>query len=405
MLQPRKDEDTMEERVCKRCRHNPPAVVVRSEHICRDCFTRYVATKATKRMESYRVRGSSAPQTLLLPLSLGVSSVVLLHLLDAHLRSQLARMNRTGYELHVLHVDASGFESGAPLEPSTLFAKIQETYPGHTYSLIPLSQVFSHDNTSLADLFPPNAHLQTDSPTTRLAGLLSSLPSPTSRVDTLCTLRSRLVQAFARASHCPAILWADSTTRLAEKTLAETAKGRGGSLPWLVSDDHSSSVKSHYPLRDVLRPELLLYSTLLSPPLTHLLSSSTSSSSSSFPTATPAVSVRNTTIDALMAAYVSSVEKAYPSVVANVVRTAAKLCPPAPVDGEAACGLCRVPVGRGDGGLHGIGWGGDQADTHSDPRSATDGEEGGGDEGFCYGCARSLLGARSSSSSTARRTP
>ena len=68
------------------------------------------------------------------------------------------------------------------------------------------------------------------------------------------------------------ILFGDSTTRLAEKTLIETAKGRGFSLPWQVSDGISPyGVNFLYPLRELLKKELFDFSSLISPPLTDLI--------------------------------------------------------------------------------------------------------------------------------------
>lgn len=72
-----------------------------------------------------------------------------------------------------------------------------------------------------------------------LMHLLSSLPSTTSRMDILSILRTRLIVEIAKKEGCAAVLWGDSTTRLAQKTLAETAKGRGFSIPWQTADGDS----------------------------------------------------------------------------------------------------------------------------------------------------------------------
>lgn len=75
--------------------------------------------------------------------------------------------------------------------------------------------------------------------TARLQRLFSALPSPTSRMDLLSILRTRLIVEVAKSRGCEAVLWGDTTTKLAEKTLAETAKGRGFSLPWVMRDGES----------------------------------------------------------------------------------------------------------------------------------------------------------------------
>lgn len=69
--------------------------------------------------------------------------------------------------------------------------------------------------------------------------LLGALASPTSRTDVLAVLRARLVVEIAKREGCEGVLWGDTTTRLAEKTLGETAKGRGFSIPWRTADGDS----------------------------------------------------------------------------------------------------------------------------------------------------------------------
>jgi len=175
-----------------------------------------------------------------------------------------------------------------------------------------------------------------DDPIATMHDLIASLPTATSRTDAHQILLRRHITAFATQHACEAILWANSTTRLAERTLAETAKGRGASLPHLISDATSASgVQSFYPIRELLSKEIIAYTSLTSPPLTEIIVHET---------AKPPVSTKNTSIDDLMRQYFESVEREYPSVVANVVRTAGKL--QASVVGAKAerCELCDLPL-------------------------------------------------------------
>lgn len=87
-----------------------------------------------------------------------------------------------------------------------------------------------------------------------------------------------------------------------------------------------------------------------------------------------------------MAQYFESIETQYPSIVANVVKTAGKL---QPLRGSAAgesCSICGLP---GDGA------GGDMALSALTLNAA--GPDGGDrsseGSGMCYGCARSTHGA------------
>lgn len=343
----------------------------------RDCFSKYVHTKTIKRMEAFRVRYSAAGQqrTLLLPISFGVSSITLLHILDHHLQVQKQRTGRTGFGLHIVHVinspeEASDVESG-------LINQLKDRYPDHTLSVIQLANVFdNHDATTgldkelmlegynNSDTSPPHQN--------RLRRLLSSTTSATSRADIISILRTRLLVSFAKFHSYEAILWGDTTTRLAEKTLSETAKGRGFALPWNIADGLSPhGVTFQYPMRDLLKKELISYADMLSPPLPALVLDA--------PTQAP-INSKNTTIDELMKQYFESVEQSYPSIVANVVRTTSKLHAPKSSNKDVECRLCGMPVAKSALGIDG--WGGNQEAQNGDVEDA--------DIGLCYGCTRVL---------------
>ncbi|KAL1628622.1 Cytoplasmic tRNA 2-thiolation protein 2 [Neofusicoccum ribis] len=362
-------------RPCQRCRTSDASIVVRAEHLCRDCFVKYVNTKAIKRMESYayyvKNRSKDEERTLLLPVSFGVSSVTLLYLLDEHLKRQAAKTGRTGYALHVLFVDTSAVERDIP-EPSRL-DQLKDAFPGHEYSSVALADIFdSSDAEQVVQALPESASaevaIESQTPQEKLERLIVSLPSATSRADVISTLKNRLIVSFARTHGYKGILWGDSTTKIAEKTLAETAKGRGFSLPWQVADGMSPfGIVFNYPLRDLLKKELVAHAELTSPPLTSLYHAQQ-------PTQVSA-SAKNTTIDDLMKQYFESVEQDYPSIVANVVRTSSKLEPATTADDT--CHLCNMPVAGSRFGIHG--WGGDQEDSASaHPERGH----------LCYGCTR-----------------
>ena len=345
----------------------------------RKCFSQYITTKAIKRMETYRARGSTkVSKKLLLPLSFGPSSASLLHILDHHLQGQYDRMNRAAYELYVVHVDL--YLDAADRETSsTLLEKYKARYPRHTYSSVGLEEALTLKNIDWGNLGLPQP-TSTDAPksgTERLQELVRSIPSATSRADIVSTLLTRLLVDVAKRNTCESILFGDCTTRLAEKTLTETAKGRGFSLPWQVSDGMSPyGIGFNYPLRDVLKQELASFVSLTTPALTDLVRRQEPSSHVS-------ASSKLTTIDDLMVQYFESVEENYPSIVANVVRTSSKL-KPLTTDDTAACGLCGLPVEEGTDGI--FGWGGDQ---NPDSGPAREDEHHGI---LCYGCSRSING-------------
>src|ERR1700710_411244 len=229
----------------------------------RKCFSQYITTKADKRMESYRVRGSTkTAKKLLFPLSFGSSSASLLHILDHHLQGQFDRMKRAAYELYVVHVNLY-LNAADKQDSSVLLEKYKARYPRHTYSTIGLEEALQLDSIDWKSLGmdQPSTIDNQRSGTERLQELVRSMSSATSRADIISTLLTGLLVDVAKKSGCESVLYGDSTTRLAEKTLTETAKGRGFSLPWQVSDGLSPyGIAFNYPFRDLLKKEIVTFS-------------------------------------------------------------------------------------------------------------------------------------------------
>ena len=288
-------------------------------------------------MESFRVRHSNPgrERTLLLPLSFGVGSFALLHVLSQHLKGQAEKTGRTGFKLHILHVEEAASGAGNPAD----LERVKQHYPEHTYSYSLLSDVsFLEDVQNL--LKPgyedntPTIHGASDSD--KFNRFLDSLDSATSRADAKDLLKRRLIVRFAKHHYCEAILWGDSTTRLAERTLAETAKARGFSLPWIIADGESPhGIQFYYPMRELLSKEIEAFASLVDPPLDDLVLEEKTK---------PVVSTKNTTIDDLMKQYFESVQQEYPSILANVVKTASKLQAAPLRDVETQCELCEMPL-------------------------------------------------------------
>ncbi|KAH7083747.1 cytoplasmic tRNA 2-thiolation protein 2 [Paraphoma chrysanthemicola] len=374
---PGKYATSTENEYCRRCKDNISVLLVRSEPLCHDCFARYVHTKAIKRLESFRVNFAASPdqqRKILVPLSFGTSSTTLLHILDLHLKTQKSKTGRTGFAISVICVDETGQDS-ASIER---LERVRKQYPEHAYTTLPLHDVFRlvPDGSSLTNLVPASGDHENLSPQEMLSRLIASLTSATARADVLHTLRTRLVVEYAKQNACESILWGDSTTRLAEKTLSETAKGRGFSLPWQISDGASPmGINFLYPMRDVLKKELISYIGLADQELASLVYEPS-------PGATQAsTSSKNTTIDDLMKQYFESVEENFPSIVSNVVRTTGKLETPQGTALEPCCILCSMPVPGAKFGIHG--WGGDQHD-------GSNGASMGTTSTLCYGCTRSI---------------
>lgn len=327
--------ETVDEALCRRCQVAEPAIVVRNEPLCSACFRNYVQTKVVKRMESFRVRNSEpgTEQKLLLHLSFDACSLALLHILSQHLKTQVAKTGRPGYKLLVLDVQEG---SSAAAEDNARLTAVKARYPEHEYQTVSTTNMLELEHISA--LLPGAAPLSEHDDTLqeRLSRLFASAKSATSQQDLKQLLTRQLIVQHAKAHDCRAIIWEYSTTKLAEQVLAETAKGRGFSLPWVVNDgDSPHGMPFYFPLREVLNKEVDAYLSYLYPPLGISMNRANRMT----------VSTKNTTIDDLMAQYFENVEQEYPSIVANVVRTTGKLRSTtllAQVDQE--CELCAMPL-------------------------------------------------------------
>jgi cytoplasmic tRNA 2-thiolation protein 2 len=309
------------------------------------------------------------PPKLLLPLSLGVSSSVLLHILDWQLERQRANPHaREAYQLHVLVIEPSTISPRHSSFDSN-FEQLQKTFPTHNFTRLPFHSVFDYvpEMKELIHEYagPGFAHDNFQSDKARLAAFRDCVPSATSKDDLDNVLLTRLVVAFAKQDGCETILWGDSDTRLSAKTLSGAAKGRGASLTWQVSDGMSPwGVQFEFPLRDINKPELQQYRSVCSE-LSNIIIPDQPISDN--------VLTKNLSIDELMMRYVETQGAKYPGVMANVSRTANKL-QAAGSDDSASCALCGALVGNVRGN-NGITVASQFGDSHGSQ--------------FCYGCSRS----------------
>lgn len=300
-----------------------------------------------------------------------------------------------------MHVDTDLSATATGEDESPLSRKLLEgfarRYPQLTFLCVPLSSVLDLDTIDWTVLPPvPSGEADEEASSKRLQAFFDQLPSTTSKADVLRLFIRHILISTALKEGCRALVLGCSTTALAELTLGETAKGRGFSLPWMVGDgpmtiqrylasnqdqhqatessdtegretDTMAQLSIYYPNRELFRNELVRYTTLAEPPLTDLIPSDDAVGSGSV------VSLRDVSIDEVMLRYFTDVEEKFPSIVANVVRTTAKLDRTANAEEERCCGLCGM-------GLDMLGdqrWKGEMGDDE-DP----------GEGRLCYGCSR-----------------
>lgn len=176
----------------------------------------------------------------MVPLSFGVASTTLLDLLCWQLGKQKSYVTGPRYKVVVVHVD-EGILVGAQknaVDPVEMIERLKKErfHEVEEWVTVALEDIYDyrHDSVDGEDELEEKEDGQKNREA--FEKLMQSLPSPTSRMDLAGVLRTRLVVAVAKRRGCEGVLWGDTTTKLAQKTLAETAKGRGFALPWMISD-------------------------------------------------------------------------------------------------------------------------------------------------------------------------
>ena len=152
---------------------------------------------------------------------------------------------------------------------------------------------------------------------------LAGIPDASRRLDAYQDFTTSVIERFARAQGCDIILWGDSTTKVAERVLGLTAKGRGKEVPRLMSEDvgEGGFCANVRPLREVLRGEIEGFVRTVDG-LGEVVDWGEGERGDD------GVMGKGRTIDGLMERYFEGTEREYPSIVANVVRTAGRLREP-----------------------------------------------------------------------------
>ncbi|KIW11968.1 hypothetical protein PV08_09242 [Exophiala spinifera] len=345
---------------CVDCREHEATLTVRNRRLCSACFTYYVQSKILKRMASYGFKSLSSEKErrLFLPLSGGLSSLVLLQVLDVQLQKQIANRNKTSYDIIVARVVLPGEKNSGSIQRD--YEALAETFASHTFlPLLSLHQILQLDCDVERDL----RHLGIvrhggESDQDFFIRIVGCSTSASAASDLQSILLKRLLVAAARDQHCDNVLWGHSDTRLAALVLADVAKGRGGSVSSSIADGQTlQGIDFNYPVRDLFKAELQTYARVSSEPA--LKTTVEQDTQVQQPT-----SIRNTAIDDLLNTYITSQGEKYPSIMANVVRTASKLEAKRPADNTiVACPVCLLPRVGTQGSLA----------TNS---------------GLCYGCQR-----------------
>lgn len=393
--------------VCLRCKDATAEVVSRKEHFCSPCFIRFVRGKQRKQMhhDSYKVKYGAVLERLgttkvLLTISGGVSSVVLLDVLASLLQEQrVAHKGKQGFELVILYIDD-------PTEPTD--KKVTDMVPLLLERFEPLDATFkvvspdtflldgaTFSNIAIANDFAALAAPLRDDQSYTVSDILARCTNKSSAEDLAGVIYAEVVRRAAVSEGCHTIVYGHSMTRIASEIISLTVKGRGAMVYRAVAD-RTEEVDGHtlqvlYPMRDVLQAEMAAYAKVAD--LEQYIVQ---------PTRPKSKITRNLTIRDLTTNYFAMLDSTgYASTASTVVKTGEKLgAPKEPV--VAHCEVCGTDIFHDPRGWlntitvnEAASIGVDESSTivNTSKDTKTDGMSDGKPVYICYGCTVSLRGS------------
>lgn len=328
---------------CQRCNNESAVLIARKEKFCAGCFVFFMKGKQRKLMldERYKVKYGAVAERLgtqkvLLPLSFGISSLVLLDMIASLLQEQnLAHKGKQGFELMVMCIEEEENATKIALLDKLLasYSPVKIDYKVVTldsYIVDPLMRLRVSETFAVIGKTAPEETLT-------IPQLLEHASTRSLRADLLSIIRSELIFHTAHAEQCQTILFGHSMTRLANEVISLTVKGRGLEIHTSVVDRTASYAGKYihiiFPLRDILFAEISAVMKLSS----HLAEYVVIKEQKSF-------LVKNMTVEALVGQYFSNLDATgYASTASTVVKTAEKLgAPKASV--TAVCRVCGAEI-------------------------------------------------------------
>ncbi|KAF9091760.1 Cytoplasmic tRNA 2-thiolation protein 2 [Mortierella sp. AD031] len=379
---------------CCKCKTAKSTIVVRYAEYCDPCFLIALDSKFRTALRNARPYRVITPENVMLAFSGGPSSRSLIHLFDVFhsLPPEVAtnkQQPKIYNEIHVCHIDEScllepsqdqdqdattATSSGSTMEQAR---SIAAGY-GYTFHGVAIEDVYDPEWTdsqcfeAVATLITslPKDQLTTSGQAPELLSQIVSTPALSSsssseelklsrqeKIDKLkallgaCTtltaketilqhFRSSLLIQLAKRGQCTILALGDSATRVAIQIIELTSIGRGYSLP------HETSLMSNWvqdckvirPLKDCLVKELDTFCGLEG---LELIEHHNTQLDWTMRTKAEVKSIRRLTDE-----FITGLDKEFPSTVATVCRTAAKLTPPEATY-DQKCPLCLGPVQDG----------------------------------------------------------
>lgn len=288
---------------------------------------------------------------ILVPLSLGSSSTVMLDVLNDTLNEQkTTQRGRTGFYVDVLLCYLkSEFQELRNRVKELSAARYTNNRENIKFHFIELESFFNDQNFEkliINDDYLCSSKLDTHP--YNLKDFLERCPNRTSREDLLTFVIRRLVKRYAYQHNHKAILWGHSMTKLADETMSLIVKGRGEHINSLFNCSESDQgygekFRHLYPLKDILLSEVdaYCYSAGLDKHLMNYTAQDTLLLQKRGDIKADGKLIRNMTINEMVRKYFDDIEGDYSNVISTVVRTADKLAEPKSVESNVKCSLCR----------------------------------------------------------------
>ncbi|AET41491.1 Ncs2p Ecym_8206 [Eremothecium cymbalariae DBVPG len=368
-----------EVQLCRRCKQNVASVVSRQDSFCNECFVRFVSLKprkqlvldgyyqdifkvlyADKQRSAEEADSENGRSTVLVPLSLGSSSLAMLHILDRVLAEQKEmHRGKVGFRVHVLVCYFAGELYDMVYRLNRLKQeKLSDNLDCISFSLLDVNQFFTHADemhSILLDYEDYTAKCVEHRSTYSLTDLLSVCPNKSSCEDVIGMVRTHLIKSYACQRGMKAILWGHSMTRVADEIISLVVKGRGSEIATKLNttdmdSEFGSTFKNLYPLKDVLLSEVDAYCHIsgLGPYIYNYDLQDTLLITKLYEhgdNPKPVKMAKNLTINELVRQYFDSIESDYSNVISTVVKTGGKFDKPVNMLSEdSRCILCHSNV-------------------------------------------------------------
>lgn len=372
------------ELVCARCRKESAMVITRKEKFCNKCFQKFVSAKQRKQMMSdayfqdvfkvmYQDKVRTAEEAnlqncqsnILVPLSFGSSSLVMLDILNDTLTEQKeSQRGKTGFQIDVLicfrdteeklklkqlinELSIMRFASNKE-KLNFHFIHIDSFYDGSDEELQTI--ILDHEDYASMAI---NGSIE-PSKNYSVTKLLAQCVDRSSREDLLSFIKRHLIKKFAYKNGHKVILWGNSMTKLADETISLVVKGRGSQIAAHLDSsqfdsDYRNRFKNLYPMRDVLLSEIdaYCYVTGLNKYLHgyHAQETLLTEKNHNDKDGNNSRLIKNMTINELARKYFDDIECDYSNVISTVVRTADKLMEPkSSSTSSVGCSICLANI-------------------------------------------------------------